>query len=70
MLKVLNLVRCRVYNSCRIWSPTEPYTLPPPPYILYTYTVYLFTQGRGRGRVEPERRGEGQQGKVQITKLG
>jgi hypothetical protein len=30
--------------------------------------LYLFTQG-GR-RVEPERRGEGQQGRVQITTLG
>ncbi len=27
------------------------------------YTIYLFTHGRG-GRVEPERRGEGQQGRV------
>jgi hypothetical protein len=44
---------------------------PPLPYKLYTYIypyLYLFTQG-GR-RVEPERRGEGQQGRVQITKLG
>jgi hypothetical protein len=32
---------------------------------------YLFTQGRGGGgRVEPERRGEGQQGRVQIPNLG
>jgi hypothetical protein len=38
-------------------------------YNVYVYTVYLFTQRRG-GRVEPERRGDGQQGSVQITKLG
>jgi hypothetical protein len=31
--------------------------------------IYLFTQGRGRGSGEPERRGEGQHGRVQMTKL-
>jgi hypothetical protein len=32
--------------------------------------IYLFTQGRGEDIGESERRGEGQHGKVQITKLG
>jgi hypothetical protein len=42
----------------------------PIPPAVQTY-LYLFTQGRrGRGGVEPERRGEEQKGKVQITKLG
>jgi hypothetical protein len=36
---------------------------------LYPY-LYIFTQGRGGGNVEPERRGEGQQGRVQIANLG
>ncbi len=50
-----------------VWGP-EPHNHHP--YTLYTCisTVYLFTQGGGR--VEPERRGEGQQGRVPITKLG
>ncbi len=30
ILKVLNLVRNRVLNSCRIWSTTQLNTLPPP----------------------------------------
>jgi len=51
-------------------SEAQTPTFPPPytPYV-YAYTVYLFTKGRGE-RVEPERSGEGQQGRVQITKLG
>jgi hypothetical protein len=36
---------------------------------VYVYKVYLFTQERGeRGRVEPERKGEGKQGRMHITK--
>jgi hypothetical protein len=31
------------------------------------YTENFFTQGRELGRVEEERRGEGQEGRVQIT---
>jgi hypothetical protein len=39
----------------------------PPPYPLTHIILYLFIQGRGGDRVEPERREEGQQGRVQIT---
>ncbi len=34
----------------------------PPPYTLYT--VFNTRKGRDGGRVEPERRGEGQQGRT------
>jgi len=51
-------------------SLTESHT-PPPLQTLDLYKIYIFTQGRGNGaRVEPERRGEGQQGREQVTKLG
>jgi hypothetical protein len=45
--------------------------LPPTPltHALYTCIHYTYSQ-RERGRVEPERRGGGQQGRIQITKLG
>ncbi len=43
-------------------------SIPRPPYT----QVYFFTQGKGEGgrSVESERRGEGQQGRGQISKLG
>ncbi len=43
------------------------YTTPP----LHTVYVHVLIQREkgGEGGVEPERRGEGQQGRVQITKL-
>ncbi len=51
--------------------------LRPPPLLVFClgWSVYIFTQkrqkrGTGGGRVEPERRGEGQQGGVEITNLG
>ncbi len=45
---IVNLVRNRKLSSCRIWSPTQLNTPPPPP---------SFTFGRGRvGGGEPERR--------------
>ncbi len=43
-----------------------------PPYTLYTCIQYTYSHrewGLG-GRVEPERRGEGKQGRVQFSKLG
>jgi hypothetical protein len=48
-------------------SNRTPY--PPPTHTLYKYTAYLFIQGGGEGveGVELEIRGEGQQGRVQIT---
>ncbi len=52
---------------------SEAHPIAPPPHtrhsIIVYRTVFLFAQGRGGGggRVEPERRGEGQQGRVQIT---
>ncbi len=52
-----------------VWGP-EPHT---PPYTLSTCIavhIILFHTGKGGGRVEPERRGERQRGRVQITKLG
>ncbi len=47
-------------TPCKIWSPTEPHTLPHPRYTLNTNIQYT-SEGE---RVEPERRGEGQQGRV------
>jgi hypothetical protein len=41
-----------------------------PTYTLYTCIQYTYSYREGGGRVEPVRRGEGQQGRVQITKLG
>jgi hypothetical protein len=40
----------------------------PPPHTLYTCIQDAHKEGGGR--VEPERRGGGKQGRVQITKLG
>ncbi len=47
-------------------------SIPRTPYTLYTcIQVYLFTHGRGEGgNIESKRRVEGQQGRVQVTKLG
>jgi hypothetical protein len=68
-LAILNLVRYRVYYSCRICSPTQSYTPPSPlAHCLRTYTV-LFHTGKGGGVVVNQRGGEWQQGRVQITKL-
>ncbi len=53
------------------WGP-KPHT-PPPLHMIYVYTFtctqYNFSYREG-GRVEPERRGKGQQKRVQIPKLG
>jgi hypothetical protein len=44
---------------------------PPTSHTVYVYTsILIHTEKGGGGRVEPERRVEGQQGKVEITKLG
>ncbi len=43
---------------------------PPPPYTLYTWIQYTYSHREGGGGVEPMRRGEGQQGRVQIKELG
>ncbi len=57
----------QVFICLRLSNPYPP----PRIYTLYVNTLYLLTHGRGvGGEVEPERRGEGQQGKVQITQLG
>ncbi len=56
-MKVLNLVRHRVLNSCRIWSPTGRNTPPPHPLPAThcLYILYFDTRKGGRGgRVEPE----------------
>ncbi len=56
---VLNLVRNRVLNSCRIWSPTQLNTPhPPPSHTLSAYTVHWLWEGR-EGWGELERRLEG-----------
>ncbi len=51
-----------------VWDP-EPYNSHSP---LHTVSCiqYGYSHREGGGEVEPERRGEGQQGRVQITKLG
>ncbi len=59
---VLNLVRNRVYISCRIWS-TAQFNIPPPPtatHCLYSvHTIHLVREG---GREEEVReKVEGQQ---------
>jgi hypothetical protein len=49
-LKVLNLVRNGVLNSCRIWSPTQ---LHPPPHTLSVYIVFWVQECNGiRGRAQ------------------
>jgi hypothetical protein len=47
ILYVLNLVKNRVFNSCRIWSTTQLNTPPPPP--TATHCICTFTLGRGGG---------------------
>jgi hypothetical protein len=47
--------------------PRIPYL--PPPHTLYTNILTNIGKGRG-GRAKPERRGERQEGREQITKLG
>jgi hypothetical protein len=47
--------------------PSPP---PPPHYTLYTYIQDTYSARGEGGRVEPERRGEWERGRVQITKLG
>ncbi len=51
---MLNVVRYRVLNSCRIWSPTGLTHTPPPPPPSHTLSVYTLLWhregGRGRGR--------------------
>jgi hypothetical protein len=51
-------------NAPGVYVSEAQNPVPPPPY------VYLFTRGGGGVRVEPERRGKGQQGGVQITRAG
>jgi hypothetical protein len=49
-----------------------PIPPPPHPYTLYVACIqytYSHREGGEGERVEPERRGEGQQGRVQITQL-
>jgi hypothetical protein len=49
-LQVLNLVRNRVLNSCRLWSTTQLNTLPPPAtHCLYIQNFYFGKVGRGGG---------------------
>ncbi len=65
ILYVLNLVRYRVLNFCKIWSPTGLNT--PPSQRLSVFTVLWHrVGGGGGGRVESERSLEGQQ----FTQLG
>jgi hypothetical protein len=54
ILYVLYLVRKRVLNSCRIWSPTGLNTPHPFP---ATYSLYILYFDWGEGRVEPQREG-------------
>ncbi len=61
ILQVLNLVRYRVLNSCRIWSPTRLNTPPPSkPHTVYLYCTFD-TGKRGRGEGELNQK-EGQRG--------
>ncbi len=59
ILQVLNLVRNRVLNSCRIWSTTQLNTPPPTAtHCLYILQVYF---GTGGGVGEVREKVEGQQ---------
>ncbi len=51
ILLVLNLVRYRVLNSCRLWSPTGP-----PPFTLNTHRILIHT-GKGGGGELNQREG-------------
>ncbi len=48
-LKVLNLVRYRVLNSSRIWSPTRLNIPQPLPATHFLYILYFREGGKGRG---------------------
>jgi hypothetical protein len=60
--RVLNLVRNRVLNSCRIWSTTQlNIPLPHQPHTARKYILYVYF-GKGGGMVEV--RGEGREATV------
>jgi hypothetical protein len=55
-----------------VYLPESQIPIPPHPYTLYVACIqytYSHREGGEGKRVEPERRGEGQQGRVQITQL-
>jgi hypothetical protein len=54
---VLNLVRYRVLNSCRIWSPTQLNTPPPPQPFPVTHYLYILYFDTGRGWTREKGRG-------------
>jgi hypothetical protein len=59
ILLVLNLVRIRVLNSCRIWSTTQ-FNNPPQPHTVCVYCTFALERG-GEGWGEVRERVEGQQ---------
>ncbi len=64
---VLNLVRNRVLNSCRIWSTTQLYTpsSPPPTATHCLYILYVYFWG---GMGEVREKVEGQQFTREVEK--
>jgi hypothetical protein len=59
----------QVFVGLKAQNPIPP-PHPPTPYTCILYSLLIHTSKGGGGRIEPERKGEGQQGRVQITKLG
>ncbi len=56
VVKILNLIRNRVLNSYRMWSPTQLNTPTHPSHKLSVYTAFWLLKGGSGGVVEPERR--------------
>jgi hypothetical protein len=68
-VKKLTCMQCNF--EARVYlSEAQSQTPPPLTHCIRVYSILMYTLKWGGGRVEPERRGEGQQGRSQITQLG